>query len=355
MTLEKIHCFVGNIQSKVELYAKALADTTEKKACTELGKSQSVAHDQMYRTLMEWQDAISYVQHELLQGVSQRMIRNPDGKFVIDDGGIIKQYAKEIEGLSPIRDGATGRIANGLATIVIGWSDREGFIPFDHEFWFPKELIGNSYQTKQQIAQKLILRYKDMIKAHGIAMDGLYAQINIINCLNDHSIAFEMKMHANRVIQSQGLKKQVQHHPHLRLMRNSRSKTIEVLWQGIMLFVTAEKMKNRDGSIAYRYLMSNQNLSSKQHISIYWLRWPIEKFFRTGKQKLGLADCQSRKIECQKAHIFNVFYAYTKLQSKATALQFDSVDHLIRYLRAAKSRQMKDPIASSDQIFNCYA
>jgi hypothetical protein len=257
--------------------------------------------------------------------------------------------------LSVIRDGATGQIASGLSAVVLGWSDCEGFIPLDHEFWFPKELIQDGYLTKHHIAQKLILRYKDVVKTHGIVMDGLYSQVNMINFLNDHGISFEMKMHANRVIEFQGLKRQVQHHPQLRLIRNNRGKTIQVLWQHITLFVTVEKMKNRNGSVAYRYLMSNQDWPPRQHISIYWLRWPIEKFFRTAKQKLGFSDCQSRKIELQNAHIFNVFYAYAKLQTKTVQLQFDSVDVLIRYLRTTKSRQVQDPITASDQIFNCYA
>lgn len=355
MTLETIHCFEENIKSKVELYAKALVDTTERKTCIEMGKSQSVTHDRMYRALSHGAETINYVKAALFQDVLERAKRNPDGKFVLDDGSIMKQYAKEIEGLSPIRDCATGKIANGLATVVLGWSDKEGFIPFDHEFWFPKELIQDAYQSKQQLAQQLILGYKDIIKAHGIVMDGLYFKLNMITCLNDHGIAFEMKIHANRIIECQGLKKQVRHHPYLQLMRNARAKTISALWQGITLFVTVEKMKNCDGSIAYRYLTSNQDRSPKQHISIYWLRWPIEKFFRTAKQKLGFSDCQSRKIETQNAHIFNIFYAYAKLQTKTTEFLFDSVDTLIRYLRSTKSRQPHEPIIASDQIFHCCA
>jgi hypothetical protein len=355
MTLETIHCFEENIKSKVELYAKALVDTTERKTCIEMGKSQNVTHDRMYRALSHGEETINYVKAALFQDVLERAKRNPDGKFALDDGSIMKQYAKEIEGLSPIRDGATGRIAYGLATVVLGWSDSEGFIPFDHEFWFPRELVQDAYRSKQQIAQQLILRYKDAIKPHGIVMDGLYAQLNIIKLLNEQGITFEMKMHANRVIEFQGLKRQVQHHPQLLLMRNSRGKTISALWQGISLFVTVEKMKNRDGSIAYRYLMSNQDCLSRQHISMYWLRWPVEKFFRTAKQKLGFTDCQARKIELHNAHIFNVFYAYVKLQTKTTELKLDSIDILIRYLRSAKSRQIESPISSSDQIFSYYA
>jgi hypothetical protein len=309
----------------------------------------------MYRALTRGQATVNYVKASLLDELDRRMQKNKSGTFALDDGGILKMYAEQIEGLSLIRDGATGFVANGLSTVVFGWSDAEGFLPLDHLFWTAKELMGAAYFTKQQLAQQLIMRYEELVRKYGITMDGLYATLDMILFLIEHTIPFTMKMHANRVVEHQGIKKQLKQHPALKLTRNSRGKTIQVTWHGISLFVTVEKIKNDDQSIIYRYLMSNKNRTAKDHILIYWLRWLIEEFFRTSKQKLGLAHCQSREIETQNAHIFNVFYAYAKLQPKSVELGFDSVDAFIKYLRITKSKNHHDPIAASDQIFTCCA
>lgn len=45
-------------------------------------------------------------------------------------------------------------------------------------------------------------------------------------------------------------------------------------------------------------------------ISIYSIRWAIEKTFRTLKQKLGFNDNLSRSIERHKVHIFGCLAAY---------------------------------------------
>jgi hypothetical protein len=356
MTMKNVACFSEEVKGSVELYAKALTDTTERKVCTELGKSQGVSHDKIRGILVRGQETIDYVKSMLLDELVRRIEKHPNGTFALDDGSIMKQYAKHIEGLCLIRDGATGMVANGLATVVIGWSDEDGFLPLDHVFWFAKELMEKeAYQTKQQLAQQLILRYEVLIKKYGISLDGLYATQDMICFFNEHGIVFTMKMHANRVVEYQGVKKQLKHHPFLKLRRNSRDKTIEAVWHELQLSITVEKMQNRDQSIAYRYLMSNKKRPAKEYISLYWLRWPIEEFFRTAKQKLGFSQCQSTSIEKQNAHIFNIFYAYAKLQEKSRQLDFDSVDALIKYLRYTKSHNDHNPIAASDQIFTHYA
>jgi hypothetical protein len=50
-----------------------------------------------------------------------------------------------------------------------------------------------------------------------------------------------------------------------------------------------------------------ENLTPKQHILAYEHHWPIEKFFRTAKQHLGVRDCQSTSIKKQRAHIFGFY------------------------------------------------
>lgn len=355
MTRENVVHFSPRVKNSVDLYARGLTDTSGKKTCAEMARYQAVRYGKMLRALSNEQETVSYVKSIQMRELERRVRKNPNGTFVLDDGSIMKIYAKEIEGTSIIKDGATGMIAGGLSTVVIGWSDVDGFLPLDHLFWFAQELMGEAYKTKQQLAQELILRYEDYVRKYGMALDGLYGIQNMIAFFNERKIPFTAKMHSNRVVEHNGVKAQLAKHPALKLERNSRGKTIEVTWQGFSLFVTVEKMKNRDGSVAFRYLMSNVKRTTQEYINIYWLRWPIEKFFRTGKQKLGLSQCQSTAIEKQNAHIFNVFYTYTQLQIKSVEFFFDSVDEFIRYLRLAKFDHDTHPMTASDQIFPTYA
>jgi hypothetical protein len=355
MTKTIVLDFSSRVKNSVALYSRGLTDTSGKKTCAEMARYQKVNYRKMLSALSNEQETISYVTSTQMKELRRRMRRNPNGTFVLDDGSIMKIYANDIEGMSIVRDGATGMVAGGLSTVVIGWSDVEGFIPLNHVFWFAKELIGEAYKTKQQLAQELILRYEEYIRKYGIAMDGLYAVQDMAAFLIELKVPFTMKMHSNRVVEHNGVSAQLTKHPDLKLTRNSRGKTIKVTWKNFSLFVTVEKMKNRDGSIAFRYLMSNTERTAQEHINIYWLRWPIEKFFRTGKQKLGFSQCQSTAIEKQNVHIFNVFYAYTKLQIKSVEFHFESVDEFIRYLRLAKFDNDDRPLTASDQIFPIYA
>lgn len=355
MTIRTVDHYSAKVKHAVALYAKALTETQGRKVCTEMGESQGVAHDKVYKTLSLYHLTIGYIKAELQQELKRLASKFPEGKFIIDDGSIMKPYAREIEGLSAIRDGATHMVNSGLATVVFAWSNGDMIIPLDHEFWFPKELIGKDYRSKQEIAKQLILRFKSIISECGLTMDALYCTPEILRFLCNEQIPFELKIHANRSVESNGIKKPLNAHPELKLMRNSRCKTIPVIWHKMALFVTIEKLKNRDYSIGHRYTVSNQNIAAKQHIAFYRLRWIIETFFRTAKQKLGFSNCQSRAIEKQNAHIFNIFYAYTKLQDYAIKLNFDSVDAFIKHLRISKSNGCCDPIISSIQIFECYA
>lgn len=355
MTIRTVDYYAAKVKSAVTLYAKALTDTQGRKVCTEMGDSQGVAHDKLYRALSLHHLTIGYIKAELHQWLERLMAKFPEGKFIIDDGSIMKPYARDIEGLSAIRDGATGMVNSGLATVVLAWSNGDIIIPLDHEFWFPEELIGKDYRSKQDIAKQLITRFMALIAQYGITMDALYSTPEVLKFLCDAQVPFELKIHANRVVESNGITKSLKSHPGLKLTRNNRCKTMPIIWYKMALFATVEKFKNRDCSKAHRYTVSNQNITAKQHIAFYRLRWIIEVFFRTVKQKLGLSNCQSKAIEKQNAHIFNIFYTYTRLQDYATKLKFDSVDAFLKHVRIAKSGRCYDPIISSNQIFECYA
>lgn len=69
MTLEKVQVFSEEVKSAVNLYSKALADTQGIKVCTEMGISQGVPHDRMYRALSLYHLTIPYIKAELYQKI----------------------------------------------------------------------------------------------------------------------------------------------------------------------------------------------------------------------------------------------------------------------------------------------
>jgi SRSO17 transposase len=76
----------------------------------------------------------------------------------------------------------------------------------------------------------------------------------------------------------------------------------------VISFETAELMGT------YAVLITNRrDWSAKKILSKYLLRWPIETFYRDGKQHLGLDKYQMRTVEAIQSHWCFVFVAYSIL------------------------------------------
>jgi len=92
-----------------------------------------------------------------------------------------------------------------------------------------------------------------------------------------------------------------------------------------------------------RRLVSNlENLTPKQHILAYEHRWPIEKFFRTSKQHLGIHHCQSASSQKQRAHIFATFLAFAELEMQKIDKKKKSPEQTLKIIKA-QNRFKKNP------------
>ncbi|MBA3751517.1 transposase [Candidatus Dependentiae bacterium] len=58
-----------------------------------------------------------------------------------------------------------------------------------------------------------------------------------------------------------------------------------------MVSITCVKRLNKNNSTIITYQISNVAMLPRNDVNTYNKRWTVEKFFRTGKQHLGLADC----------------------------------------------------------------
>jgi hypothetical protein len=75
--------------------------------------------------------------------------------------------------------------------------------------------------------------------------------------------------------------------------------------------------------------------------------WTSEEFFRTAKQKLGLSDYLSRKLERQKNHIKSVFAAYSVAQLELIKRKSKNVEEAIKSI---KLRNLKNPNYSNERF-----
>jgi len=84
------------------------------------------------------------------------------------------------------------------------------------------------------------------------------------------------------------------------------------------------------------------------------MRWNIEKFFRTAKQKLGLNDCMVRNKEGQKKHVYNVFFAYSLLQIEKVKQKAKNVETVIKSIKSYKFDDLQHRFIPSIKNF-CHA
>ncbi len=146
-----------------------------------------------------------------------------------------------------------------------------------------------------------------------------------------------MRIARNRLTLIDDCLMKLSEHKSLRLVRNERYKTVKGFYKGHACFFTVQKRKNKKGLWELVYIISNMNISPKDHVKAYAQRWPIDKSFRSMKQYLGLTDCQMLSNTKQAFHIFNVFLAYAIATRAKIASGKQSVEDVINSLRISKN------------------
>lgn len=271
--------------------------------------------------------------------------------MIIDDTLILKLYSKIISGTSDNYDSSDGKTYRSLCSVVAMISDGETSIPVSQEIWTSKEFAKDSYAKKWELAQQLIEKIEPELPIYMLLADGLYAIINFLEWLVKKEIRFEMRFHANRVINDKGIKSQIKLNKRLKLSGKRPKRTIKATWYGKDYYFTAHRRVTKYGKAIIIYQISNYKASATEHVRSYGYRWNIEKFFRTAKQKLGLGDCQSRKEYRQKNHIFNVFFVYALLQVERKKMRLKNIESVIKSLKDLTFKELISHFARSAEIF----
>jgi len=324
-----------------------LLSIAKRKTFEELAKEPGVSGDTMARLVLE-----SPITMEELIHFAKKIFRKKI-YLLLDDTLILKIFSQKIEGACDNYCSSDRRTCRSLCSVVAVLTDGNVAIPVTQKIWISREFNSSEYKKKWEIAQELITEVRKHISIYMVVMDGLYAVRPMIEWLSFHNIRFEMRMHANRVIEHKNESYQLKETPSLKLSGKRTKHTIKGSWKDIPLYFTAVRRRQLNGHFTTVYQVSNYKASAREHINAYGFRWNIEKFFRTAKQKLGLNDCQSIKQEKQEAHIMSVFCAYTIAQWVRVKQKLKNVEEAIKSIRQSSSKIFQQELRRFIGIFLC--
>ena len=328
--------FNKKIKKSFFYYVLGLILNKERKTCVNIARYFGISHDFLYRFLSKTNLLIP-IFPKLMISMVKHFSKEKPGWLIIDDTTISKTFARHIEGAFEIFNTALGRKDRGLCIVVIAWTNGEETIPLAFEWLFHKKIMGDKYKTKTELAIKLLRNYVHQIKFKYVLLDAHYTTIEMMRFMISQCIKFVGKFPRNRTIQTpDNVKAQLKNHPSLKLLRNNRSPKTTGLFAGMTLHFSCHKRPTTNGEYSYIYLVSNINIKGKEYLKLYDGRWCIEVMFRTMKQSLGLANCQSRSIEKQAVHVYSIFFGYGFLQNEKNINFFGKTEDAKRFLQGLK-------------------
>ena len=192
----------------------------------------------------------------------------------------------------------------------------------------------SKYKKKAEISRDLIAKWKSKIPFGYIALDGAYASECFLRFLHENNLKYSIRMPKNRIVEINGIYTQLKNQKAFNLIKNERYKTAKGTYKGIPAYFTCHKRKGKNNTRQVVFVISNlENLTPKQHILAYDLRWPVEKLFRTSKQHLGIQHCQSTSSKKQRAHIFATFVAFAELEIRKISKKKKSPEQVLKEIR----------------------
>lgn len=329
-------------------YPLSLLLSISKKTCESLAEQIGTSGDTVIRILNDTNQSKTQL-ISLIKKMTKKKLY-----LIIDDTIIEKIYSKWIEGTSDNYSTTTGKRERSLCAVVAMLTDGDIAIPIDQDLWISKEFIDGVKITKSMIAKDLIEKIINLTPIYGVLIDGLYTTASLMTWLIEKNIRFDGRFHSNRKVKSRAQNEQVKKLKKLKVSGRSPMRSVQVLWKNLKLYVISLFRRNSAGRDIITYYVSNYKAPKKQHIFAYKMRWNIEKFFRTAKQKLGLKDCMVRNKEGQKKHIINVFSAYATLQIERVKKGFKNVENVIKSIKSYDFDQIQSRFSPIIKNF-CYA
>lgn len=335
-TLQRVINLLKNVNTSIRTYVLSLMLTSGRKNCIEMARSVGISPKKLYAYLSKSEDNLKEIEKHLFEFAKSTRDKKIKRTLVIDPTAIIKRYAKQIENLCYDKTGCTKNIEKGLVPVCASVVDENIKIALNLDFWVQEKITGKKkYKSKAKIAQELIL----YLISHGVefdyvSLDGAFSVPKMFTFFRQTNLKFIMRIARNRcIVTHTGKRAQLKHTSSLKLMRNAREKTIQAELYDETYFFTAQKRKKLAGGWETVFLVSNMNLSAKEQVEAFNLRWPQEKINRTTKQKFGINQCQAITAPKQKAHIMAAFFAHSIIEIAKNDKQTQSVDEVINRFR----------------------
>jgi hypothetical protein len=281
-----------SLSKNVIAYLKGLMCVFENANCVSLADASASSHDRLSRILnneeFSWQT--------LLENFIMRIFgRLSNGWLIIDDTVISKTFAKKIENLAWVYDSKIGKSIIGLNIVALIWSNGKMNIPIGIRIYKPK-----SGKKKMDLALELLELAKRLkIRPLYVAFDSWYAADVLLKKIRSYRWHYVTRLKPNRLFNGVPLR-EVQRNPYW-IMEGKIS-------GGLKVIVVRHGKKY--------FAASNLKLSKQELLAQYKSRWEIETVFRMLHSKLGIDQCESRKLIAQSAHFHLCLMAYAILKNE---------------------------------------
>ena len=337
-TLQRVINLLKKVNAEIRAYVVCLLLTAGKKNCAEMARTVGLSASSLYKFLSNGTAYSKEIEIELFRFAKITRDKRFKRTLVIDPTAIIKRYAEQIEKLCYDKDGCTKHVEKVIVPVCASVVDERVKIPLTIDFWLQRKARGTRrYRSKVEIAQELISYLtKQGIDYDFASLDGAFPSPDMVEffAAENNKKSFIMRIPRSRAVTlANGKRMQLQHVPELKLLRNAREKTIKAELYGRLYFFTAYKRKKRGGGWETVFLVSNMDLTAKQKVEAFNLRWPQEKINRTSKQKFGMHQCQALDASKQKAHIMAGYLGQAIIELAKIDKQEQSTDEIINFLR----------------------
>jgi hypothetical protein len=330
----KIACLkAGNNSSK---YCAGLLVTEGRKVCTNIAETLNISHDSVYREFNNAEVDAEQIRLELQRAADEALVGKPR-YLVIDDYVLDKMYSNEIEGTDICYNSGTKRAGKGLQAVSAILTDGHIKMPINTELFLSKNLGGVQNRSKNKIAEEIICS----VSYDRAIWDAHYTTHSMVQICYINQKSYLGKIPRNRIVTIGNATGQLQEL--LRLSKNQRIKSVQGTLGNTPCWLHI--LKRQDKKIIY--LISNDWIAPKQLAKLYKIRWKVECFHRTGKQMLGMQQCQMRDFKKQELHLLYVMLAYSHAERIRAHFKLKNTETAIRAIRSqnrihgARNHQLK--------------
>jgi hypothetical protein len=351
--LQRVINLLKNVNTQIRTYVVCLMLTSGRKNCAEMARTVGVSKKALYAFLSAGVDNSKEIEKHLIEFAKSTRNKKVKRTIVVDPTSLLKRYAQLMEKLCYDKDGCTKHVEKVIVPVCVSVVDKNIKIPLNVDFWVQKKARKRKkYRSKVEIAQELISYLISIgVEFDFVSLDGAFPTPNMFVFFQKTKHQFTMRIPNNRCVVTVDRKRlQLKHIPALKLLRNEREKMIKAELYGEIYFFTAYKRKKRFGGWETVFLVSNMDLTAKEQVEAYNLRWPQEKINRTSKQKFGMHQCQMLALSKQKAHIMAGYLAQAIIEIANIDKQAQGVDEIVNIFRSNYFDDLVDVIRKSPKI-----